>query len=269
MLKSLLSWLFLALNVFAIDITNGKLTLLELSAHESKALYKDGVALPLLEHPTKPEKRIAFLSVSYHHHAPMELLYETTQGNHTLHPNFIKGVYAQEALSVEPSKVSPPKEAQERIKQEAAEAKALYATFTPKRFWHTPFEPPIHSLITSEYGTARVFNTTLQSYHSGVDFRAAVGTPIKASNDGVVVLSKERYYAGGSLILDHGEGVYSVYYHLSSLPLSVGTMVKKGDIIGLSGATGRISGPHLHFGFMVQGIAIDPLDFIAKINALF
>lgn len=269
MLKSLLLWLFLALHMFAIDITNGKLTLLELDAYESKALYKDGVTLPLLKHPTKPEKRIAFLSVSYHHHTPIELSYETTQGNYTLHLNFVEGVYPQETLSVEPSKVSPPKEAHERIQKEAAEAKALYATFTPKRFWNTPFEPPIQSFITSEYGTARVFNTTLQSYHSGVDFRAAVGTPIRASNDGVVVLSKERYYAGGSLILDHGEGVYSVYYHLSSLPLSVGTMVKKGDIIGLSGATGRVSGPHLHFGFMVQGVAIAPHDFIAKVNALF
>jgi len=91
---------------------------------------------------------------------------------------------------------------------------------------------------------------------------APIGTPIYAANDGVIVLSKDRYYAGGSVIIDHGEGIYSVYYHLSSTPLVAGTKVKQGDEIGLSGNSGRVTGPHLHFGIMLQGAPVDPLHFI-------
>ncbi|NLC27523.1 MAG: M23 family metallopeptidase, partial [Campylobacteraceae bacterium] len=161
-----------------------------------------------------------------------------------------------------------PENQKERIKAEYEEAIAIYKSFTTKRLWEDDFMVPMKSKITSAYGNARVFNDSLKSYHSGTDFRAAIGTPIYATNDGVVVLSKDRYYAGGSVILDHGEGVYSVYYHLSQTPLALGTKVKKGEKIGLSGASGRVTGPHLHFGFMVQGVPVDPLHFIETINGL-
>ena len=258
-----------ALVLNAAEITNGKVSLLEFDAKKAKALLWDKKNIPLLEHPTNSQKKIAFLPISYYHETPINLEYITHQGTQTMHLDFVPGAYAKEVLRVEPSKVSPPKEVQARIKQELAEAKAIYNTTTPKRFWHSPFEIPLNSAITSAYGNARVFNTTLQSYHSGVDFKAATGTPIMASNDGKVVLVKDRYYAGGSVIVDHGEGIYSVYYHLSAFQVRVGDVIKKGDIVGLSGSTGRVTGPHLHFGFMVQGVGVDPLDFISKVKTLF
>lgn len=259
----------LVLNAYAYELTNGHVTLLEFERSKTKALYKDGSLLPLLNHPTKEDKAIALIAVPYRQSNPVELLHITFTGKESLHLPIIKGKYTQEVLSVEPSKVSPPKEMLSRIKEEAAEAKAIYATATPKRYWNSPFISPLQSLITSDYGTARIFNDTLQSYHSGVDFRASAGTPIVASNDGVVVIAKERYYAGVSVVLDHGEGIYSVYYHLSSIKPKVGDYLKKGELLGLSGATGRVTGPHLHFGFMVQGTPIAPLDFMQKIDTLF
>lgn len=267
--KALFLSLILTLCLHASSITNGTITLLHVDAKETKALMQGDKSIPLLPHPTNTAKKIVLIVAPYAHKSSIELLHVKTSGSEKIILPFLKGGYHEETLLVEPSKVSPPKEALPRIQAEAKEAKELYAITTQKRFWNTPFVAPLNTLVTSAYGNARIFNDTLQSYHSGVDFRAATGTPIAASNDGVVVLAKERYYAGGSVIIDHGEGIYSVYYHLDALKTQVGKVVKKGDIIGLSGATGRVTGPHLHFGFMVRGVAIDPLDFITKINTLF
>ncbi|RAX52964.1 hypothetical protein CCY98_03165 [Helicobacter sp. 11-8110] len=123
------------------------------------------------------------------------------------------------------------------------------------------------SKITSEFGNARVFNQEVKSYHSGTDFRAAIGTPIYASNSGKVVIAKDRFLAGKSVVIDHGEGIFSMYYHCSEIKVKEGTRVKQGELIALSGNTGRVSGPHLHFGILVRGAQVDPIDFIAKINA--
>jgi len=125
---------------------------------------------------------------------------------------------------------------------------------------------PMNSKITSEFGNARVFNGSLKSYHSGTDFRAKVGTPIKSVNDGKVVLVKDRFYSGGSVIVDHGEGVYTCYYHMSKFDVKKGDMVKKGQQLGLSGVSGRVTGPHLHFSARVSGVQVDPLQFINLVN---
>jgi murein DD-endopeptidase MepM/ murein hydrolase activator NlpD len=127
----------------------------------------------------------------------------------------------------------------------------------------------MESNITSEYGSARTYNGTLKSYHGGVDFRARTPLSILAANDGIVVLAKERYYAGGTVIIDHGEGLYSCYFHLSRFDVNVGDQVKQGQSIGLTGATGRITGPHLHFGIMAHAHQTDPLYLIEQINMLF
>lgn len=268
MMKFLVLLFLMVFNLQGVEAINGTTMILEFDTPGMKTLSKNGVSIPLVEHPRDAQRKIAFIAIPYKQTNPIELTLLSVKGKEILRLPIVKGNYKQEELSVEPSKVSPPKEAMERIQKESAEAKALYATFTPKRFWKDAFEIPIQSVITSAYGNARVFNNSLQSYHSGTDFRAVVGTPIYASNDGVIALAKDRYYAGQSVIIDHGEGIYSVYYHLSSSSLQVGDRIKKGELIGLSGATGRITGPHLHFGFMVGGIPVDPLDFIAKVKDL-
>ena len=180
-----------------------------------------------------------------------------------------EGEYKKELLQVAQNKVTPPKEVLERIRKELNEANAVYATYTDKALFEGKFILPLQAIITSDYGTARVFNGTLMSYHSGTDFRAAIGTPVVAANDGIVRIAKDRYYAGGSVIIDHGYKIFSQYYHLSQLKVKVGQKVKKGEVIALSGDTGRVTGAHLHFGIFAGGTQVDPLDFIEKFNALF
>ena len=177
----------------------------------------------------------------------------------------LEGHYTSEKIIVQAQKVFPPQKVQKRIQNELKEANAIYAKFTPEALFNGAFIKPLDSFITSDFGRARIFNEQVASYHSGTDFRAAIGTKIKAANSGIVRLAKDRYYAGLSVIIDHGYGIYSQYYHLSKLSVKVGEKVKKGQIIGLSGASGRVSGPHLHFGIFAGGKQIDPLDFYAKI----
>lgn len=180
----------------------------------------------------------------------------------------LEGEYKKEQIKLaKPSIIKPNKELQERINNEYNEAVKIYAKTSQKVYINKPFIIPLNSVITSPFGSARVFENTLKSYHSGTDFRAAIGVSIPASNDGVVVIAKDRYYSGGSVVIDHGYGIYSQYYHLSKINVKVGDFVKQSDIIGLSGDTGRVSGPHLHFGIAIKGVSVDPLDFIEKFNA--
>ena len=178
----------------------------------------------------------------------------------------VEGEYKKEQLSVDSSKVKLSKEDKKRASKEYAEAMKIYKSVTDKNYIDSDFIMPIDSKITSDFGNARVFNGSLKSYHSGTDFRAKVGTPIKCANDGKVVLVKDRFYSGGSIIVDHGQGVYTCYYHMSRFDVEKGEMVNKGQIIGLSGVSGRVTGPHLHFSTRVGGIQVDPLQFIKLVN---
>jgi murein DD-endopeptidase MepM/ murein hydrolase activator NlpD len=177
------------------------------------------------------------------------------------------GKYKKEKITVQKSKVNPKsKEVKKRIAKEYAEAMKIYAKATSKSQISSKFIAPMNSKITSSFGKARVYNDTLKGYHSGTDYRAKVGTPIKASNDGVVVLVKDRFYSGGTVILDHGHGIYTCYYHMSDFHVKKGQKVAKADIIGLSGKSGRVTGPHLHFSARVNGEQVDPLQLIDLLN---
>jgi murein DD-endopeptidase MepM/ murein hydrolase activator NlpD len=142
----------------------------------------------------------------------------------------------------------------------------IYAASTAKAQISSKFIAPMESKITSSFGKARVYNDTLNGYHSGTDYRAKVGTPIKATNDGIVVLAKDRFYSGGTVILDHGHGIYTCYYHMSDFSVKNGDRVNKSDVIGLSGDSGRVTGPHLHFSARVGGEQVDPLQLIELLN---
>ncbi|MRJ01845.1 MAG: M23 family metallopeptidase [Epsilonproteobacteria bacterium] len=176
--------------------------------------------------------------------------------------------YKREQLRVAPSKVKPPAKVKRRIEAEYREAQKIYGTVTGRNYIHKPFILPIKSSVTSPFGTARLFNGSLKSYHSGTDFRAPVGTPVRAINDGRVVLAKRRYYAGGSVIIDHGRGLYSCYYHLSKFKVKKGDRVRRGEVIALSGKSGRVTGPHLHLTIKLLGKSVDPLQFIERFNTL-
>lgn len=255
-------------------IENGRTALLEFN--NDKNIKYDKVLIgkksyKIFNNPVDKEKSYVLLPVSYYEkpsEKKVEIYYkeEDKQKKRVLLLKVKDGKYPKETLSVDNSKVSLSKKDKKRASKEYAEAMKIYKTVSEKSYMSKPFISPLDSTITSDFGKARVFNGSFKSYHSGTDFRAAVGTPLTACNDGVVVLAKDRFYAGGSVIIDHGQGIYSCYYHMSKFDVKEGSEVKQGDTIGLSGESGRVTGPHLHFSFRVSGEQVDPLQLIELIN---
>ncbi|EFP6867210.1 M23 family metallopeptidase [Campylobacter upsaliensis] len=273
-MKKLVFLAFFTLFSFAdtnLELVKGQALFLEFEKANLKELKIKGQNLPYFTHPKDNGKVLAIFSLPYKNPAKntqIEAFYKDKK-KEIFHITMLEGHYTSEKIIVQAQKVFPPQKVQKRIQNELKEANAIYAKFTPEALFNGAFIKPLDSFITSDFGRARIFNEQVASYHSGTDFRAAIGTKIKAANSGIVRLAKDRYYAGLSIIIDHGYGIYSQYYHLSKLSVKVGEKVKKGQIIGLSGASGRVSGPHLHFGIFAGGKQIDPLDFMQKFNALF
>ena len=182
--------------------------------------------------------------------------------------NVIKGKYKSEIIKVAKSKVSLNAKDKKRTQKEYREAVKIYKKISSKILWTKEFIKPIISKVTSPFGIKRVYNKQIKSYHSGVDYRASVGENIYATNAGIVKLVKNRFYAGGSVIIDHGQGLYSCYFHLSKFYVKKDQKVKQGDVIALSGSSGRITGPHLHFTIKLHGVTVDPNQLIDILNTL-
>lgn len=172
--------------------------------------------------------------------------------------------YPAEKLTVPPKMVNPPKEQMERIDREAKLGSAAIQTNTPGFAPPLPLSRPVPGVTTSVYGKSRYFNNELRSRHAGADLRAAVGTPVKAAAKGTVVLTGDFWFAGNCVYIDHGAGLVSFYGHLSKIQAEKGMAVKAGDVIGLSGQTGRVTGPHLHFGLAWRGEYFDPMPLLPK-----
>jgi murein DD-endopeptidase MepM/ murein hydrolase activator NlpD len=148
-------------------------------------------------------------------------------------------------------RLTPAQEA--RVKEDQREVREALARISPVRHWRLPLLRPVPGNVTSIYGLRRFFNGEERNPHRGIDFAAQKGDPVPACADGLAVLVKEQYYGGNTVILDHGLGVFSLYLHLSGFAVSQGQTVKRGQIVGFVGATGRVTGPHLHFSLAVQG----------------
>jgi murein DD-endopeptidase MepM/ murein hydrolase activator NlpD len=174
--------------------------------------------------------------------------------------------FRSQKLRVDPRFVQPPKDELPRIEQERARLADLSHAIDRDRPWHAPFEPPLDSPVTEPYGVKRTFNGELASQHRGVDLKGAMGTPIAAPGAGRVVLAEELYYTGNTVVIDHGYGVLSLLAHMSHIGVKVGDLVDAGATVGEVGATGRVTGPHLHWSAWVGGVSIDPLSLIAAIG---
>ena len=136
---------------------------------------------------------------------------------------------------------------------------------TKKRYYEKDFIPPILPLIiSSPYGRVRIINNKNPSIHTGIDIKAKEGTPVKAINSGIVTLTMDQFFSGKSIYIDHGYGIVSMYFHLKKILVKQGQKVKKGQIIALSGKSGRVSGPHLHLGVSILGKMVDPEKLIKK-----
>jgi murein DD-endopeptidase MepM/ murein hydrolase activator NlpD len=168
----------------------------------------------------------------------------------------------QSKLSVEGKFTEPTPEQQKQIEEGQQIKKDYLSRVTPAREWSGAFAAPANAEISDVFGAQRIFNGKVGSTHWGLDFRVPSGTPIEAMNDGTVLLARPLYYEGNFVVLDHGQGLLTIYMHLSEFKVKEGDQVKRGQVIALSGGTGRATGPHLHVGVRWQGTYIDPAALI-------
>lgn len=173
----------------------------------------------------------------------------------------LRVAWPQSILKVAPKYVEPPREVQEQIARDSRRSRQALALRTEKR-WALPLARPVPGGITSVFGGRRVFNGQPRAPHAGTDMRCAEGTPVKAAADGTVIFAESTYFGGNMIYVDHGQGVVSTYAHLSSFDVKAGQRVRKGQAIGRSGSTGRVTGPHLHFGLVVQGVSVDAMPLL-------
>jgi len=177
--------------------------------------------------------------------------------------------YKAEKLKVDPKKIKLSPVDQARADSEQVVLNKIYSSSLDRFQFSTSFKEPMTSLVTSLYGTKRVYNRQKKSQHLGIDYRAAIGDQVPATNAGKVVYAGDLFYTGWTVIIDHGLDIFSVYGHLSKPLVSEGQFVARGELIGLSGNTGRTSGPHLHWGMKVQGQYIDGFVLIDETKKIF
>lgn len=172
------------------------------------------------------------------------------------------GHYPATALTVAPEYVEPPKETLVRIEREQTIKKGTFARSASDPLWQGRFLLPAKAGVSEVFGSARIFNGTKRNQHQGLDFRVRSGTPIHAANAGKVILARNLYFEGNCVAVDHGQGLMTLYLHLSHFKVREGDLVKKGQLLGLSGGTGRATAPHLHFAVRWQGMYLNPATLL-------
>jgi len=208
----------------------------------------------------KDEKLVAFVSETYFSNMkPFDCYYNDKKHEPVKIAEFtvVKKKFPAETLKVDKKRVFLNKKDAARAARERRLRAKAYNSSPDRPYFFAPFEKPIDSLVTSIYGSKRIFNNKKQTQHLGTDYRASVGTPIRAANRGKVVISREFFYTGNTVIIDHGLGIFTTYGHLSKRNVGEGEIIPEGTIIGEAGATGRVTGPHLHWGVTVNNLAVE------------
>jgi murein DD-endopeptidase MepM/ murein hydrolase activator NlpD len=173
------------------------------------------------------------------------------------------GHFATESLQVEQQFVEPNPEQLQRAQEEQERLREIFSRVTPERLWQGDFRIPLDGVTTGKnFGRRRILNGQPRSPHGGVDFPATTGTPVHAAQRGHVVLTEELYFSGNTVLVDHGLGIYTFYGHLSEISVKVGDEVEPGALLGKVGATGRVTGPHLHWGLTVNKARVNPLQIV-------
>lgn len=172
--------------------------------------------------------------------------------------------YKKERLNVDKRRVFLNKKDLARVIKEREIKKEIYSQSQNFFIFEKAFRAPLKSYITSHYGNKRLFNNKKQTQHLGNDLRAAIGVKIPVMNKGRVVYTGNLFYSGNIVVVDHGLEIFSIYGHLSKILVSKGDIINIGDIVGLAGATGRVSGPHLHWGVRIQGQWVDGFSLVAS-----
>ena len=165
-------------------------------------------------------------------------------------------------LKVDEAFVNPPAAEMKRIADEAARLSAIWSVDTPRALWDGPWVRPVGDPANSAFGSRSVFNGQPRAPHGGADFLSPAGTPVAAPAGGTVVVAAPLYYTGNTVVIDHGLGVYSMFAHFAAMSVREGDVVTAGQVVGRVGATGRVTGPHLHWAVRVAGARVDPLSLL-------
>lgn len=176
--------------------------------------------------------------------------------------------FHKESFNVPPSFDQMSPETLAEIRREQAAFAQAFAITSAERLWSAPFLRPVpQDASASSFGSRRIINGVFRAPHSGTDLSAPLGTEVIAANHGRVALVGSFFFAGGSVVLDHGGGLFTMYFHLSEFKVEEGATVRKGDLLALSGGTGRVTGPHLHWGVRLNNSRVDPLALLRKFSA--
>ena len=192
---------------------------------------------------------------------PLEVEVDSPKNSPTTYRTSIevaKKEFGEQSLTLPENMVTLDAKTLKRVRKEAAEFKKLWDVHTPKKYWYGNFVLPLPGKLSTPFGLGRILNGEPRSPHSGVDLRAKLGEPVRAANHGRIVLVGDFFFHGKAVVIDHGWGLYTMYFHLSKVKVSEGDLVGKGYVIGLAGSTGRATGPHLHWGVRLEGARVDP-----------
>jgi murein DD-endopeptidase MepM/ murein hydrolase activator NlpD len=179
-----------------------------------------------------------------------------------------KRTFPARRISVAPKFADPPADSLPRIEEERRAVEAVFAAAPKPRFWTEPFIVPVPGSATSSFGRRTILNGQPRGQHTGTDFQAAEGTTVVAPNRGRIALAGDHYFPGKTIIIDHGLGVYSYLAHLSAFSVAEGDTVERGQKIALSGATGRVTGPHLHWTMRFGSARVDPMSLVAVLEGV-
>ncbi len=227
--------------------------------NDQQVLVVNGVALVGIPMSYKP--------------GPAQISYvlETSDADNILQHHFSvdSKQYTEQHITIKnQALVDPPAQTLARINAESRRQRGLYRAYNPAQDLSTGFIKPLQGITTSLFGHRRFFNGKPKSPHSGLDIAADAGTPIAAAGNAIVRLANDLYFNGNTIFLDHGHGLITMYCHMNKLLVNEGDQIQQGQIIGLVGATGRATGPHLHWSVSLNGNRVDPEMFMRKLNTV-
>ncbi len=260
------------LRLSAPEASQGSLLLIELKSAKPLAEVQgewDEKSVPLWREGANEGQRRGLLGVDLEK-APGEYELKVTgqtAGGGKISCNVIvavrKGQFATEKLQVEKQFVEPSPEQVKRANEERQKLRDIFDRVTPERLWDGPFRIPLDGVTTgSNFGKRRILNGNPGSPHGGMDLPGVTGTPVHAAQRGRVALAEELFFSGNTVVVNHGLGIYTFYGHLSEIDVKAGDSLETGAVLGKVGATGRVTGPHLHWGLTVERARVNPLLFV-------
>lgn len=213
--------------------------------------------------PDEPKGFVGLLGIDLQdepgtHELTVKVQAEEQSQTFTYRVEVLKEKFHVERLTLPKNKVDLDKKSLTRWKAEQAEVKEMLASHSHTKFWQSSFVEPVSGKRTGIFGSVRIMNGQARNPHNGEDIGAPLGTEVAATNDGIVRLTVDHIFSGKGVFVDHGLGLYSMYFHLSEVLVKDGDVVKAGEIVGKVGATGRATGPHLHWGVKLNGARVNP-----------